>query len=133
MLNGIESNRALQLLDQPNQQGASKAAAKSASIEDDATAQGLEAVSGEFESVFYSMMLKTMRNSLTEGGLFGGEKSDSMGGMFDLFMSQHLAKAQPLGIGKYMELSDQDAKTANQPSADATANVASSATFKEIE
>ena len=60
----------------------------------------IEKVASEFESVFLSMMLKEMRNTLDqeEGGLFGGEGSDSFGGMFDLFMGQHLAETQPLGI-----------------------------------
>ena len=60
----------------------------------------IEKVASEFESVFLSMMLKEMRNTLDqeEGGLFGGEGSDSFGGMFDLFMGQHLATTQPLGI-----------------------------------
>jgi flagellar protein FlgJ len=46
-------------------------------------------------------MLKEMRNTLDQenGGLFAGEGSDTYGGMFDMYMSQHLAKSQPLGIG----------------------------------
>ena len=63
--------------------------------------QSIESVASEFESIFLSLMLKEMRNTLDseEGGLFGKEGSDTFGGMFDLFMGQHLAKAQPLGIG----------------------------------
>ncbi len=52
----------------------------------------------EFESVFLSMMLKEMRKSLDEG-FFGGDSSDSFGGMFDLFIGQHLAQSNPTGIG----------------------------------
>jgi Rod binding domain-containing protein len=60
----------------------------------------IEKMASEFESVFVSLMLKEMRNTLDsgEGGLFGGEGSDTFGGMFDLFMGQHLAEASPLGI-----------------------------------
>lgn len=61
----------------------------------------IKAAAKDFESVFLSMMLKEMRNTLDQenGGLFAGEGSDTLGGMFDMYMSQHLAKTQPLGIG----------------------------------
>lgn len=57
-------------------------------------------VASEFESVFLSLMLKELRGTLQEGGFFGEEGSDTFGGMFDLFLGQHLAKAAPLGIGE---------------------------------
>jgi len=59
-----------------------------------------EKMASEFESVFVSLMLKEMRNTLDgeNGGLFGGEGSDTFGGMFDLFMGQHLSKSSPFGI-----------------------------------
>ena len=65
-----------------------------------ATAKRAETVGNEFEAVFVSLLLKEMRNTLDtgEGGLFGSEKSDTFGGMFDQFMGQHLAEASPLGI-----------------------------------
>lgn len=65
-----------------------------------ATANRAESVGKEFESVFVSLLLKEMRNTLDtgEGGLFGSEQSDTFGGMFDQFMGQHLAEASPLGI-----------------------------------
>jgi Rod binding domain-containing protein len=61
----------------------------------------IAAAANEFESVFLSLMLKEMRNTLDKenGGLFAGEGSDTFGGMFDMYMSQHLAKSQPLGLG----------------------------------
>lgn len=60
-----------------------------------------EQVANDFESVFVSLMLKEMRNTLDseEGGLFGSEGSDTFGGMFDMFMGQHIAKSNPLGVG----------------------------------
>ena len=69
------------------------------------TPSEIEKTASEFESVFLSMMLKEMRNTLDqeEGGLFGGESSDTFGGMFDMFMSQHLAESNPLGIGNVIE------------------------------
>lgn len=51
----------------------------------------------DFESVFVSLLLKEMRGTLSEG-LFGGESSDVLGGMFDQFMGQHLANSSALGI-----------------------------------
>jgi flagellar protein FlgJ len=67
--------------------------------------QGIETVASEFESIFLSLMLKEMRNTLDseEGGLFSGESSDTLGGMFDMFMSQHLAESNPLGISSAIE------------------------------
>lgn len=67
--------------------------------------QGIESAAADFESVFLSLMLKEMRNTLDskEGGLFSGENSDTLGGMFDMFMSQHLAESNPLGIATAIE------------------------------
>ena len=87
---------------------------KQASVQNDGAPVGVDQdsnVLADFESIFYSLMLKTMRSTLTEGGLFGKEASDTYGGMFDLFMSQHLAQSQPLGIGQalqgYLQAADQ--------------------------
>jgi Rod binding domain-containing protein len=60
-------------------------------------AQNIEAVGTEFESVFLSMMIKEMRQTL-DGGFFGEEGSDSYGGMFDMFVGKDLAQTRPLGI-----------------------------------
>ncbi|MEM6468464.1 MAG: hypothetical protein AAF802_02760 [Planctomycetota bacterium] len=64
----------------------------------DSQSEKLTDMGKEFESVFLSMLLKELRQSLDEG-FFSGETSDSMGGMFDLFISKHLAESSPLGIG----------------------------------
>ena len=71
----------------------------------EAVDEGIQSAASEFESVFLSMMLKEMRNTLDseEGGLFSGDSSDTLGGMFDMFMSQHLAESNPLGIGSAIE------------------------------
>lgn len=63
--------------------------------------KNMEAMGSEFESVFLSMMIKEMRQTL-ETGFFGEEGSDSFGGMFDLFIGKHLAETSPLGIGELM-------------------------------
>ncbi|MCC9602948.1 rod-binding protein [Stieleria sp. JC731] len=66
-----------------------------------ASAENIQEIGQEFESVFVSMLLKEMRNSLDEG-FFGGEASDSFGGMFDMFIGQHLSKSNALGVGQML-------------------------------
>ena len=61
--------------------------------------RSLDAVANGFESMFLSMILKEMRQSLEPGGLFGQDNSDIMGGFFDLYLGQHLAQTGSLGIG----------------------------------
>ncbi len=60
----------------------------------------IDKMAKDFESVFVSMLLKEMRNTLDtgDGGLFGSEQSDTFGGMFDQFMGEHMADSSPLGI-----------------------------------
>ena len=66
----------------------------------------LEQIGRDFESIFFSLMLKEMRSSISGeegGGLFAGEGSDTYGGMFDMFIGQHLADNAELGIGSQIE------------------------------
>ena len=63
--------------------------------------KNMEEMGSEFESVFLSMMIKEMRQTL-ETGFFGEEGSDSFGGMFDLFIGKHMAETSPLGVGDLM-------------------------------
>ena len=65
--------------------------------------QAIAAVAEEFESVFLAMLLKNMRSTVSEGGMFAGDESDTFGSMFDLFMSQHLASSESLGISKLVQ------------------------------
>lgn len=55
-------------------------------------------VADEFEGMFMSLVVKELRKTSSGGGLFAGDASDAYGGMFDLFMGQHLAKAGGIGI-----------------------------------
>jgi Rod binding domain-containing protein len=57
----------------------------------------------DFESLFIAMLLKEMRQTTEGEGLFGGEASDTYGGLFDLYMSQHLANAGGLGLSRLIE------------------------------
>ena len=52
----------------------------------------------EFEGVFLSLLAKEMRKTVGEGGLLSSESTDSLGGLFDLYIGQSLADSQPLGI-----------------------------------
>jgi Rod binding domain-containing protein len=57
----------------------------------------VEQAASQFESLFLSMLLKEMRNTLSEG-MFGEENSDVYGGMFDMYLGQNIADSSTLGI-----------------------------------
>jgi Rod binding domain-containing protein len=48
--------------------------------------------------MFASMLMKQMRQSL-DGGLFGKDAGDVLGGLFDHFLGEHIAKAGGFGVG----------------------------------
>ena len=59
-----------------------------------------------FDSMFASLLIKQMRQTLDQegdGGMFGKDSGDVLGGLFDTFMGDHLAKAGGLGIGKMVK------------------------------
>ena len=56
-----------------------------------------------FEAMFASMLIKQMRKSLDGPGLFANDKSDVLGGLFDHFMSQHIAQKGGLGIAALIQ------------------------------
>ncbi len=58
----------------------------------------IDTVATNFESVFLSMMMKEMRQTLDKGGFFGQDSGDVYGGLFDLYLGQHLAQAGGIGI-----------------------------------
>jgi flagellar protein FlgJ len=60
----------------------------------------IDKVANGFETMFLSMLLKEMRQTLEAGSMFAEDTGDVLGGLFDMFMSQHLAKQAPLGIGQ---------------------------------
>ncbi len=53
-----------------------------------------------FESVFLTMLLKEMRQTLEPGSLFGSDGGDVYGGLFDQFMAQHLTQGKGMGIAQ---------------------------------
>jgi len=58
----------------------------------------IDTVATNFESMFLSMMMKEMRQTLDKGGFFGQDTGDVYGGLFDLYLGQHLAQAGGIGI-----------------------------------
>jgi flagellar protein FlgJ len=53
----------------------------------------------DFEATFLGMVLKEMRQTLDpDGGLFAGDTGDVQGGLFDLYLGQHLAAAGGVGL-----------------------------------
>jgi Rod binding domain-containing protein len=63
------------------------------------TPQALDTVANGFESMFLSMLLKEMRQTLEPDTMFPQDSGDILGGLFDLFLGQQLAHSGALGIG----------------------------------
>jgi len=72
--------------------------------------RSVDSVATSFESMFLSQVLKQMRQTLEPGGLFAQDKGDVFGGLFDLYMGQHLAQAGGLGIGTMLKRQLESAK-----------------------
>lgn len=53
----------------------------------------------KIEAMFLSVLLKSLRETGMGDGLFPGDKSDTMGALFDQHMSDHLASSGGIGIG----------------------------------
>lgn len=62
-------------------------------------------VAQDFESVFASMLLKEMRQSLEPGSLFGEDSGDVYGGLFDRYFGDQLTKGNGLGMAKMVQSS----------------------------
>lgn len=56
----------------------------------------------EFESLLTSELLKQMRSTTGEGGLFPGDDSDTLGGMFDMYFGRFLAENGGIGIADHI-------------------------------
>jgi flagellar protein FlgJ len=63
----------------------------------------IPALARQFESVFMAQLVKEMRQTLEPDTLFGNDPGDVYGGIFDLFMGNHLAKAGGIGLAKVLE------------------------------
>lgn len=62
-----------------------------------------EEVATEFESLVIAQLLKQMRSDSSDGGMFPGDKSDTYGGMFDLYFGKFLAENGGLGLADHVQ------------------------------
>jgi Rod binding domain-containing protein len=62
-------------------------------------------VAQDFESVFASMLVKEMRQSLGPESLFGEDSGDVYGGLFDRFMGEQMTSGQGLGMARMVQQS----------------------------
>lgn len=60
--------------------------------------ESVTTVAKQFESLFIQMMLKTMRDSIPEGGLFGDDKTRMYQDMFDKQLSLNIASGKGIGL-----------------------------------
>lgn len=88
---------------------------------DGARATDLKKVSKDFESVFVSMMLKSMRQSMSSD-MFPGDGSDTFGGLFDSFMGQHIADSGGIGLDRFFESLTQVSNASSRGEKTPTAN-----------
>jgi Rod binding domain-containing protein len=61
--------------------------------------QDIETAAQGFEAIFASLVIKQLRETLQPDSLFGQDRGDVFGGLFDHYMGQHLAQSGALGIG----------------------------------
>ena len=68
-----------------------------------------ENVGAEFESVLISMLISNMRKSSFGEGLFPGDKSDTLGGMFDMMIAGQISETGGIGVSNLVNqwLADQ--------------------------
>lgn len=62
------------------------------------TDESVTTVAKQFESLFIQMMLKTMRDSVPEGGLFGSDNTRMYQDMFDKQLSLNIASGKGIGL-----------------------------------
>ena len=79
------------------------AASKNSVPKESGKSEKVQKVIEEFEGVFMSMMIKQLRETDSGEGFFPGDHSDTYGGMFDMFMGQHLARGSQTGLESLFE------------------------------
>lgn len=123
----ISNNPALPVMDAVKTDKA--AASKNSVPKDSEKSEKVRKVIEEFEGVFMSMMIKQLRETNNGEGFFPGDHSDTYGGMFDMFMGQHLARGSQTGLESLFE----SATAKNQLADYATRGQMSSRRSKGIE
>lgn len=68
-------------------------------------------VAARFEGMFWSLLIKEMREGLEPGVMLGEDAGDVLGGLFDQTLGEHLAEGHALGIAAMIQR--QLAKTKN--------------------
>ena len=67
----------------------------------DASMKEIEGVAKQLEGVFFSMFVKEMRKTMTDGSLFGeGPGAETYEGFFDQMMGESLGQTGSLGISE---------------------------------
>lgn len=85
-----------------------------------AAAARLADTAKELEATFLAMLLKEMRQTLEpDGGLFPGDTGDVQGGLFDLYMSKHLADGGGVGLATALVRQMQATAPKTAPTTDA--------------
>jgi peptidoglycan hydrolase FlgJ len=69
----------------------------------------------QFESLFLSMILKEMRQTLGDEGLFPGDPGDVQGGLFDLYLGKHMAESGGVGLADALKRLIQPASALHAP------------------
>lgn len=64
---------------------------------------GLKAAAQQFEAMFLQMMLKSMRDTVPQGGMLDSEQSRFYTSMLDQQLAQNLSREGSLGLAKMME------------------------------
>ncbi|MBL8816291.1 MAG: hypothetical protein JNL58_09690 [Planctomyces sp.] len=65
--------------------------------------ESAERLGRELEALFVSMMMKQMRQSSLDEGLFPGDRSDTLGGIFDDAMGKQVAEFGGLGVAELIQ------------------------------
>ena len=76
----------------------------------------LEKACSQFESIFITYMLKSMRTAVTEDGILkNSNESEIIQSMFDENLDQAMAKGKGMGLGKMLFESLKDCSTKTLP------------------
>ena len=65
--------------------------------------EAIKKVAQQFESLFVQMMLKSMRDTVPEGGLFGGHQQRMYQDMFDKQLSLNVSTGKGIGLAQVIE------------------------------
>lgn len=115
-MNAINSAMISNSLPMPESAGASHTSGKSGA------SQVATKVAQDFESVFASMLLKEMRQTLEPGSLFGEDSGDVYGGLFDRYFGDQLCQGNGLGLKRMVEESIDRIQNAGKPNRSSSGN-----------